>query len=387
MKRIVLLMVLFLFVTECGVVEGLGYSPLKVEDREMKGDFLFNKGARIVFAPFCFYKRDELRVQCGLSALGVETYFTRSFDLDGQRIVVRYTYSDTLAGEYDEKLGLRVNTLEKVKFDKLMVVTKEDSLKNILQYMNSLRCSKFAGEELNGFNVDSSMKVNYDIIESNSAGIVDFTLKDAGGTRVHIKYDMSHFIQGIRDSLHVSENGIEFLYRQEKFQWQEMKDLETCFTNPRSNSVMQESSVGGDKQTNFLSNSSIDQCISFCNNDSIYHATSDETWDGSYFYYNSQSYAIHWSMGVCSWGDLRVGLLPSDERDSIIECESSIDIEDTSEIDFASISSSDYSEERMSLWKLYKSFCKGVVIFPPQMADCEDEKSNFYYRYKEENNR
>lgn len=383
MKRLIVVLLALFFVTECGLLEGDG--PLvSVEEYRMKGDFLFNKGARIVFTPICFYKKNEQRIQCGLSASGVETEFIRKYSLDGEKVYVRYNYYDKSDNKYYfEKQGYAYKS-EYVKFDKLIVITEKDSSNNILQYVNFF-CSSFSNEIVNGFYYDSTTKIGHAVIESDSLGIVDFVLKDAEGTKVHIKYDMSHLIQEVRDSAIVTADGIKFVYEQGNFQWYEMNDLESCFINPKKFSSLNDSNTY-ESNSVFIKNASIDQCISFCNSDSILQATSEDAVadDAKSLYDGSKLDQIHSKMTGCSsTGRIPIAYLPMGDRDSIIECDASIDIEDTSEIEYASIDDPLYSKERMSLWKLYKSFCKGVVIFSPQMADCTNDVWNLYYRYRD----
>ena len=377
MKRIVLLMVLFLFVTECGVIEGLGYDPLKVENISMGGDFLFNHGGRLYFTPSCYYKKESGDIQCGLSALGFGTHYTRGYNLDGEQNEVLFNPRDSVSHEL-------------LSFDKLMIV-KDGSEKSILSYLATTNIDKylyyFNGEEIKRFYrkggfVDS---VEHFLIECDSLGMVDFTLKDMEGTRIRIKYDMSHFLQGVRDSVIISKEGVKFLYRQPSFQWFTMLDLNTCFINPLRNTESGDSLLY-ENRTSFVSKVSIDQCVSYCNSDSVYRITAiyerENDTLGWGHYLNE---GVHSKIGACnSDGELRLGILPSDSRDSIIECESSKNIDDECVIDPEPDDMALPNSKRTYLRKLYKSFCKGVAIVPIEMNDNLDESCNFFYRYRED---
>ena len=375
MKRIVLLMVLFLFVTECGVIEGLGYSPLKVENISMGGDFLFNHGGRLYFTPSCYYKKERGDIQCGLSALGFGTHYTRGYNLDGERNEVLFNPRDSVSHEY-------------LRFDKLMVEKKNDSTRSILNYLSTSNFANiypppyyFSGEEVSDFRqyLNSSAKIDFLLIESDLSGLVDFSLRDANGTKIHIKYDMSHFMQGIRDSVTISDSGIEFAYKNENFMWYEMKNMETCFTKPLKKSSLRDSSFNGEPSV-VLANSAMDQCRSFCENEVGFVDDINQWWHENGIFYDA-----YYSLGFCSYlGEIRLAVLPSDSRDSIIECESSKNIDDECVIDPEPDDMALPNSKRTYLRKLYKSFCKGVAIVPIEMNDNLDESCNFFYRYRED---
>ena len=132
----------------------------------------------------------------------------------------------------------------------------------------------------------------------------------------------------------------------------------------------------------------VDQCISYCHNDSIYQATSeDAVADDTKLWYNrSQLYKIHLALGTCAYLDeLRLAIIPSNPRDSILVCESSKPINDLVEITSEPEEFALQNSERASLKKMYKSFCKGIAIVPIEMmSDGGDENCNLFYRYKED---
>ena len=211
MKRFFVFLFLFLL-GGCGDFDIGGPTVCRenvYHDYSVKGDFLLDHGERIVFTPKCYYEKSYPKLRCGLAVLGVETrkvirYSTYGMDCPSTEETARFDYSST-------------------DFSKVIVVTSKDSSKSILSYSHILSKDEFTLNHYFTYYNDKvlsltalqgvdSLPVQLDLIESDSLGVVDFSLKDVNGTRVYMRFDLSPDINYWNSGVTSSDSGITLLF-------------------------------------------------------------------------------------------------------------------------------------------------------------------------------
>ena len=65
---------------------------------------------------------------------------------------------------------------------------------------------------INSLNKVDEQQVQTNLIEGDSQGIVDFSVKDAKGNKVHLKYDLSYFIDILQTALKTSDDTLRISY-------------------------------------------------------------------------------------------------------------------------------------------------------------------------------
>lgn len=316
-----------LFFAKCGFVPpDVGCAQNTYHDYVIKGHFLLNRGERIAFSPKCYYEKNQSRLRCGLAALGVEEYkffHYSSGDMDCLAIeeAARFNYDST-------------------DFSKVIVVSSNDSSKSIFSY--SYTNSKYryvVGNIRNYVGNDTiipfgrikgvdTQQIHLNLIESDSLGIVDFSLKDANGTRIHIKYNLSPFISDVLSNIEISDSGISLSYNENYKILNKYCKIQTVYASGDSGKI--------DK--NVVTNIQLDTCLGL--------------------YENSNT-------------EIPIGILPihplfpdQAEADLILTCESEPEIKDS---------------VPMAMWKhVVGNYCHSIVIAPYNTSTSPWE--NFFYK-------
>jgi hypothetical protein len=176
-------------------------------DYSVKGDFLLDHGERIVFTPKCYYEKSSPKLKCGLAVLGVET-----------RKIIKYSTYGMSCPSTEETAIFNYDSTD---FSKVIVVTSKDSSKSILSYTHILSKDEFSlsvmdvrefNDKVMPLTILNGFDSELGFIESDSLGIVDFSLKDVRGTRVHVKLDFSANINYLNSGTILSDSGITLLF-------------------------------------------------------------------------------------------------------------------------------------------------------------------------------
>ena len=207
MKRLILSSLALFALTECGLTD-TSCRDSSYEDYYVEGDFLLDQGERIVFAPKCYYDPALSDLKCGLSALGVETLRTDYYSAP--------TMNCSAVGE-----GARFD-YDSTDFSKLSVIMADGSTKPLLSYSYARRAyegyysySNYGTDHFasfSRFHRADFQQVQAGLIESDSLGIVDFSVKDAKGNKIHMKYDLSYFISNMQSVLIMGGDSLRFIY-------------------------------------------------------------------------------------------------------------------------------------------------------------------------------
>ena len=229
------------------------------EEYSVKGDFLLDHGERIAFAPKCYYDPASPDFKCGLAVIGAETRKTiirskGNMDCPGTSTGALFNYDST-------------------DFSKLVITTSDGSTKPLLSY--SYTKSAFSGSytnniyniqegvdnfaSINSLNKVDEQQVQTNLIEGDSQGIVDFSVKDAKGNKVHLKYDLSYFIDILQTALKTSDDTLRISYGHQ---------YEYLFENVPLNKKCAYRSVAVSPNliydTNTVAISHMDECLSEC---------------------------------------------------------------------------------------------------------------------------
>ena len=225
----------------------------KNQEYVVKGDFLLDHGERIAFAPKCYYDPASPNLKCGLAVLGVETYKTiaqsrGNMNCPGVSRGVVFNYDST-------------------DFDKLFITTSDGATKPLFSYSYSKTAYRVYYNNNSAYDIpkldyyDSFSYLNkvkpeqmqMNLIECDSLGVIDFSIKDAKGTQIHMEYDLSYFIEKLQTALKISDDGLHisngdrYFYRTEQCFYREVEMSNTLVYN-----------------TNIVAISHMDNCLKQC---------------------------------------------------------------------------------------------------------------------------
>jgi len=253
MKNLVLFSLVLSLLAGCGLPD-LSNPPCRedvYQEYSIKGDFLLDHGERIVFAPKCYYDPASPDFKCGIAALGVETRKTvhrsqDNMDCPGVAQGAVFNYDST-------------------DFDKLVITTPDGSSKPLLSYSFTKNAydGSYGYDNFATFSrlerVDSQ-QVQMDLIECDSLGVVDFSIKDAKGNKVRMKYDLSYFLNDIKPALIVTDSALQIHYGLDYSYLGENSRLNTkCTYNSAFIVGYQET-----EDTNVVTNSYMEECLNQC---------------------------------------------------------------------------------------------------------------------------
>jgi hypothetical protein len=229
------------------------------EEYSVKGDFLLDHGERIAFAPKCYYDPASPDFKCGLALIGAETSKTivrtnDNMDCPGTSSGAQFNYDST-------------------DFSKLVVTTSDGSSKPLLSYsytknaFNAYYTNNYYDNRegydyfasINSLNKVDEQQVQINLIESDSQGIVDFSIKDAKGNKVHLKYDLSYFINKLQNALIIDDDTLRISYGHHyEYLLEDPRSDNKCFYR----SIAVSTSLHYD--TNTIANSLMEKCLSEC---------------------------------------------------------------------------------------------------------------------------
>lgn len=256
MKKFILSSLILSLLAGCGLPDSTAScGESEYQEYSVKGDFLLDHGERIAFAPKCYYDPTSPDLKCGLAAVGVETsktLYQSSGNMDCPSVAqgVHFNYNLT-------------------DFSKLVVMTSDGTSKPLLSYSylktaykadyNNARygVSRFDYyASFNSFNEVDSDLVQTNVIECDSLGVVDFSIKDAKGTKIHVKYDMSYFIDNLRTGIKINDDDIYIFYLGE---YTSLDTTECFFRNADMNRA-------NGYDTRIITNSHAEECLNQCSN-------------------------------------------------------------------------------------------------------------------------